>query len=256
MKTAYQYLSAKYPENECVILSEVENSSSSRRYLDYMVVNLWESRGQSIIGFEVKSYRGDWINELKKPQKQELHAPYCDYFYLLTMDEKIAKLEEIPENWGWMTVRGDRLFTLKKAPKQDAKPIPKHMMVGMIRRAADRSKYIHRETFNEEVQKLVEEKVERGIRSEKANLRWQLEQYNNLKKAVEEFEKASGINISHRWDYDSKKIGEAVEWFVHKNPEELIDTLKRISSISESLFKDAEKGIELLNETKNIENGK
>mgnify|MGYP000731094661 CR=1 FL=1 len=56
---------------------------------------------------------------------------YCDFFYLFTTDEKVAKLEEIPENWGWMTERGGKIFILKKAPKLKAEPIPKKLMINM-----------------------------------------------------------------------------------------------------------------------------
>lgn len=240
MNTAFKYLRVKYPENECIILSEVADSSSRNRYLDYMVINLWESRGQSIIGFEVKSYRGDWLNELKKPQKQELHAPYCDYFYLLTMDEKIAKEEEIPDNWGWMTVRGDKLFILKKAPKQEAKPIPKRMMVGMLRRAADKSKYVHIDTIQDKIKEEVDLKIEQN----KRHRDWELERYENLKKDVADFEESSGISIKGGWR-GGKESGAAVNFFIKNSPENIQERLESIKKSAEYLYNQAKEGIEI-----------
>ena len=40
------------------------------RWADALAVQLWESRGLSITGFEVKVSRSDWVKEMKHPEKQ------------------------------------------------------------------------------------------------------------------------------------------------------------------------------------------
>lgn len=69
--TAYSVLRAKYPETECVLMQEVSDASghTRSRSLDFMVVNLWNSRGLSVIGIEKKTNLGDWLKELKNPAK-------------------------------------------------------------------------------------------------------------------------------------------------------------------------------------------
>lgn len=223
MKKLHEILKTKYPESECVVVKEVADSTSRKRYLDYMVINLWESRGQSIIGFEVKSYRNDWLKELKSPDKQELHAPYCDYFYLLTTADNVAKAEEIPENWGWMTVKGDKLFTLKKAPKQQSKPMSRSLMVAIIRRAFNNTEYVHKDLLEKEVEARVESKVAAKTREQ---------EYNSVKskeiiEAANIFKEASGLDIlAHRsWSDTTKRMGEIVKMVMQNQIEDYVRKL-------------------------------
>lgn len=234
MKKLHEILKTKYPESECVVVKEVADSTSRKRYLDYMVINLWESRGQSIIGFEVKSYRNDWLKELKSPDKQELHAPYCDYFYLLTTADNVAKAEEIPENWGWMTVKGDKLFTLKKAPKQQSKPMSRSLMVAIIRRAFNKSEYVHKDLLEKEIEARVESKVAAKTREQEYNSKKSKE----IIEAVNIFKEASGLDIlAHRsWsDTTTKRMGEIVKMIMHNNPNDYIYKIKNIKNQLETI---------------------
>lgn len=244
-KTAYQLLRAKYPETECVLVKEVADSNSRNRYLDFMVINLWESRGQSIIGFEVKSYRSDWLNELKNPAKQELHVPYCDFFYLLITDEKIAKVEEVPVNWGLMVVKGGKLHTLKKAPKLKPSPMPKSMMVSIIRRAADRGEFIHMDMVNQKVEEMVEQKVARKRVDGENSLR----NYLEIKSKVEKFKELTGVDICERTYYVTiEKMADKFNFLLRNDFKDLLDSLKNINRIASSITKRSEEGINTLEE--------
>ena len=246
MKTTYQLLRAKYPENECVLVKEVADSTSRNRYLDYMVINLWESRGQSIIGIEEKSYRSDWLNELKNPAKQELHAPYCDYFYLLTTKEGVANLEEIPENWGWMVVKGDKIVTMKKAPKLDAKPMSKSMMVSIIRRAADKKEFIHKDSIKDEIQI----KVNNALEQQKRSRDRELERCKELTASVVAFEEASGLKIDrYSFSGSSKLLGEKVSFVMKYDLEDMISSLRLFNKHVQSI---AKKSAEAINEYEKI----
>lgn len=238
MKTVQQLLRAKYPDNECIVVKEVADSSSRRRYLDFMVINLWESRGQSIIGFEVKSYRSDWLSELKRPEKQELHAPYCDYFYLLTTKEDIAKLEEIPENWGWMVVKNDKLFTMKKAPKLNAKPMSKSMMVSIMRRAADKTDYIHKDDIADKIK----EESDRKLEMAKRNRDYDIDNYKTLKTKVEEFEQASGLKLN-TWGCLPKELGEAVKLVMRYDLTDMVSSLQRLKKQTQNILQNYEEGL-------------
>jgi len=245
-KTPYQYLSNKFPEGEYILLQEVADSTARRRYLDFMAINLWESRGLAITGIEVKSYRGDWINELKNPSKQELHVPYCDYFYLFTTDEKVAKLEEIPDNWGWMSVKGGKVFTMKKAPKLNPIPIPKSFMISMLRRGADRSSYIHRDNMKDEIERLVNIRVDnKRVEKEREANRYK-ELYEKLKSDIDIFENQSGLKFPHTSWYDNDNVvnfAKAVNFVLNNNIENYFEKILRINQIAKSLSETSDKAI-------------
>lgn len=68
-----------------------------------------------ILGFEVKVSRSDWLSELKKPEKADSLARYCDRWYLVISDPKIVKDGELPPTWGLLCRKGDRLVEVVKA---------------------------------------------------------------------------------------------------------------------------------------------
>lgn len=223
--TTFELLRKKYPENESVIVSEVSDSIGRNRYLDYMIINLWISRGQSIIGIEEKSSRSDWLRELKKPEKQERHAPFCDFFYLLTTKPNVAKIEEIPENWGWMEIKGERIYTIKKAPKVIAQTIPKHLWISIIRRAADKQNFVHKDSLKPEI----DEQVERLIKGERLKAENAIKDYANLKSCISEFEKASGLSLRGSYPITFRDLGEKVKLVSDFNPISFLNMLERLN---------------------------
>ena len=236
--TPYQYLRTKYPAEEYVLISEVSDSSWRNRSLDFMVVNLWESRGLAIIGIELKSYRSDWLRELKNPAKQERHVPFCDYFYLFTMDESVAKMEEIPDNWGWMTVRGGKIFTLKKAPKQESKPIPKSLMVSMLRRAADKQEFVHKNSIQDEINAKITSALERKSRERDREFESMKEHYESIKKSIKAFEEESGVKFPiDSWGVSSSKnFGKAVNFVLNNDVNALSNRLTDIQNIAKKIL--------------------
>lgn len=209
LKTAWQLLRAKYPIGECVLLEEVSDKTGRRnRSADFIVVNLWPSRGNSIIGFEKKTYRSDWLNELKNPEKQEAIFKYCDYFYLLTDRENVAKIEEIPENWGWVHSDGKRLKVIKEAVKLNPVPCTRGFVCSMLRRADSKDGFVRKE----EIEDRIKSAVESAIARENQKADYKAKEYDNLIKRIEAFKEASGIDIESKWSWrGGKEIGEAVK---------------------------------------------
>lgn len=210
--STWQLLKNKFPEPECVLIEEVSDASghARSRSLDFMAINLWNSRGLAITGIELKSWRGDWLKELKNPAKQENHYKYCDYFYLLTDKEDVAKLTEIPETWGWLhiDIKG-RLKTMKVAPKLNSIPVNRSFLCAMLRRAAAKENHIHKDQINSEVEKRAEElSKQRVIKFDSAP-----SELASLQKTVHEFEEASGIKISDPWEYsgNSEQLGKVLK---------------------------------------------
>lgn len=242
--TTWEVLRYKFPENEYVLIAEVSDASgfSRSRSLDYMLINLWESRGFAVTGMEKKSNRGDWLKELKNPQKQENHFKYCDYFYLLTDKDDVARLEEIPDAWGWYHINGSQVLkTMKAAPKLAPLPIGKSLMCAMMRRAATKEKYVHVDTLESHIQLKAEEiRVERN-----SQLTMNAENYVELKAKVDQFEAASGLEITHSWRNEPKEIGEAVKLVMNGGVKEYEESLQRIEkqvkSIHDGILKNLSK---------------
>ncbi len=229
MDYVYQLLKRQYPTGEYVLLKEVSDTTGSRsRSLDYMVMGLWPSRGIYLHGIELKSYRSDWLNELKNPAKQEKHFNYCDYFWLLTDSTKqnVASIDEIPETWGWMNIVGGKLKIHKKAPKLTPEPLPRGLLAALLRRADDKQGFI----LQSEIQERLNQEYQRGLLGVNKGINWK-ENYNNLLKNVEAFEQEAGITIG-KYSYidNCRELGKIVSMIRKGGIGDYIGKLERLNS--------------------------
>src|SRR6266849_640871 len=96
----------RYPIRAWALFFEVADGTGAyqRGYADALAMSLYPSRGLDLHGFEVKTARQDWLNELKNPDKAERFAKFCDYFWLVTGSEEVAKKDEVPANWGLLVM--------------------------------------------------------------------------------------------------------------------------------------------------------
>lgn len=206
----FQILSGHYPASQYALLEEVSYAAGFSRSnsCDYMAIGLWPSRGLHLTGIEVKSFRGDWLRELKNPKKAENHFKYCDFWYLLTTEESVAKLEEIPATWGWKTVSGKKIRTMKEAPIQKPEALDRSFLAALLKRAAQvKDGYIRRDS----VEDRLEQAREKGKESANRDHQYEIERHNELRKHIEDFEEKSGIKIT---SWDRGKIASAVKFIV------------------------------------------
>ncbi len=214
--SVYNILRNRFPESEYVLIAEVSDKSgfSRSRSLDYMLVNLWESRGLAITGIELKSNRSDWLRELKNPKKQENHFKYCDYFYVLT-DNINAFPEEIPVNWGHWHITEKGVFKIvKQAPKLSSIPVDRSLLCAMLRRAQTKTGFVHIDTLEDKIA----EAAERRLKEVDWQTKSKLSDYDRLLNDVTQFEQASGIKLKDYYDsygyLQAKDIGRAVKYFL------------------------------------------
>lgn len=243
--SAWEVLRFKFPKNEYVLIEEVSDASgfSRSRSLDYMLINLWESRGLAVTGIEKKSNRGDWLKELKNPKKQENHFKYCDYFYLLTDKEDVAKLEEIPISWGWYHINGSQILKTKKAaPKLKPLPINRSLSCAMLRRAADKTGFVRADSLESYIQA----KAESIQQQRNYTLENQAKSYKELRDKVDAFEASSGVDISRGWYDAPKRIGEAVHLVMNGGIKEYEESLKRIEQQVRNIHERILKNIDTL----------
>lgn len=185
---------------EYAYLPQVRNGTGFQntvRTADALVLSLWPSRGLDLMGFEIKVSRGDWLKEKKNPEKAEEIIQYCDRWWIVTSDATIIRDGELPENWGWRYWNGDRWKIVKEAPKLKAKAISRDFLCAMLRQAT--TSMIPEDAIHERIKAAAE--AARGAKDY---------QFQELKDRVEEFEKASGVNLSGGYRWHAGQVGEAV----------------------------------------------
>lgn len=188
-------LAIKYSAPEHAILFEVGNATgfATNRHADAIAMSLWPSRGLSLLGFEIKASRSDWMHELKDPSKAETICAYCDYWYLVIGDPKIVQPGELPATWGLIQPKGDKLVCVKEATKnENAKPVNRGFLAAMFRR-------IHEQTDRPE-KEIRAKSYEEGFKAGKERVDHDQEKwkrpYDELVRSVEEFHAKSGVRIS------------------------------------------------------------
>lgn len=80
--TLWQALERRYPAPAWCLFAEVRNGTGAARrvdrYADGIAMSMFPSRGLSVLGFEIKVDRRDWMRELAQPDKAEAIAQFCD----------------------------------------------------------------------------------------------------------------------------------------------------------------------------------
>ncbi|PCJ55982.1 MAG: hypothetical protein COA79_20445 [Planctomycetota bacterium] len=245
-KSVWEILRGRYPEESCSLMAEVHDSTGGgRRSLDFMVMSLWKSRGQYLSGIELKSSRSDWLRELKNPNKQEPIFKYCDYFYLLTNGKNVAQLEEIPETWGWMDIKGGRIVIKKKAPKLDPQPMDRKFLAPLLRRASSKDGFIHKSS----IQTKINEAKEIGANIHARENGQALKELKDLKEGIAIFEKESGVKFPRYARFgnpSAKHIGQAVKFIQNGGDEGAKKELLRLETIAQNVLNKISAGLEPL----------
>jgi len=237
-------LRAKYAPPEYAIFFEVRNGTGfarrTERYADAIAMNLYPSRGLEIIGFEIKASRADWLRELKNPDKAEEIGKFCDRWYVVVGDKDIVKPGELPAGWGLIAPRGNGLIVSTEAPAKHAKAVDKLLVASLLRAAVNQS------PSQKAIKTIVEKAVHETREEERKSFNRQLERYgkdaDDLRKAIAEFESASGIRINH---WDGKKMGEAVRFVLQGGLKTMTSDLGHISNMAKKIHEHAQQAIEL-----------
>lgn len=194
-----QMLWNKYTEKgEYVLLFDVPNVVGVRqeRRCDAVAIGMWGSTNRLIHGFEIKVSRSDWLREVKDVSKADPFIEQCDRWWLVTGDASIAKSEEIPEAWGWMTATrtGLRIQRPAKPLPQDEERIRRLWAFALIRRAAERGDVSSSE-FQAALQKHRVELDRRAESELKRAIEGAAPAFERLKEKVQAFEDASGMKL-------------------------------------------------------------
>lgn len=250
-------LRKRYPTKEYALMEEVRDKAGfdASRSADFMVMNLWPSRGLHLEGIELKSYRSDWLSELKKPEKAEAIFQHCDFFWLLTENDTVAKLDEIPTNWGWLLVKNGKIFVQKEAPKLEPRPLPRSFLAALLKRATDKTGWTHDDDLKERFERIKQASEERVAQRTSR----QLEEYAKLKDRVKQFETSSGLDFGD-WDFkygrlDATKIGETVKFLQAGGADQVRKDLLNLQSKAQDILINLTKQLHNLHEQQEPTNG-
>jgi hypothetical protein len=124
----------------------------ARRTADFIAMDLWPSKGLEIHGHEVKVSRSDWLRELAEPEKAAEFMPYVNRWWLVVSDPAIIRAGELPDGWGLLEMRGERLAARVKASRLDARPMPPTRLAALLRAVAqtaeNRALHEHEQLFH------------------------------------------------------------------------------------------------------------
>lgn len=180
-------------------LEQVADGTGARqnRWADAVAMSVWPSRGYDVHGIEVKVSRYDWQIELAQPAKSAAVQQYCNRWWIATPDESIIRTGELPPTWGWMVMNGKGgMRVAADAPILEPRPLSIEFIASVLRN--------FQRTEESEIESRIQ-KARNEAREEGNN--YYREQYASIKKALEEFEAASGIHVS---EYGGGNIGDAV----------------------------------------------
>lgn len=245
----YEILRKHFPEKEYALMHEVRDAAGfgASRSADYMAMNLWPSRGLSLHGLEQKASRSDWMNELKKPEKADAIFKYCDFWWLFTTQEGVAKLEEIPQSWGWIEIRNGKIKVLKDAPKLNPCVMDRSFLACILKRAVSKDGFILESSIEERI-RIAKETAE----SKRTYHHKQLEEeVKKIRADIAKFKEFTGIDItSDRWNRPNiEQIGEAVNFIAGGGIKNLTKELEKLDQTSDRIAQSIKKGLQTLTDT-------
>lgn len=190
-----------------VFLEEVTVSPiGTGRRLDAVSMGMWASRGHLLTGYELKTSRSDWLGELKDPSKAEELARFCDRFFLVIGDAKVADIGEVPPKWGLMVARGNGLSTVRDATPLEPEDRPDYFLASLLRRAV-------KGDLSREIRVANEAAKEEADRRYKTDLKMAEQKATHANEKNEEFVKA--------WKTFQDATGEEFPNWIQADPIEL-----------------------------------
>lgn len=227
----------RYPAPEWAFMEEVAPATGGGRgYADAIAMNLYQSRGHAVHGFEIKTSRSDWLRELKQPDKAEAIFKFCDYWWIVA-PRGVVKEGELPPTWGLIDAREATLLTAVAAPKLTAVPLTRGFFASIMRRS--------HETLEARARSLVRIELDEARRRQQEDIERQVRdrtrQATETEKHVAEFMEATGLPFDRYSGppIETIKMAQQLEklgagWGTHEGPLgkllELADDLERTSA--------------------------
>ena len=161
-------------------------------------------------GFEIKTYRGDWLRELKQPGKAEEIAQFCNYWWIVASGP-FVKADELPQPWGLLArdAKKGRLVKSKSAVFRKAAHPDFSFVAAILRKAQEVV------TPDSALAQARKEGYEAGKKFAEEFRDPAADQLRQLRQSVKEFEEASGISISAAGWRHPKDVGRVVNQVIN-----------------------------------------
>lgn len=211
----FEAMKARYDAPGWALFYEVGNGTGwhKNRSADAVAMSLYPSRGLDLYGHEFKANRGDWLNELKNPDKAEEIASYCDYWYIVdTNSGNAVKEEEVPSAWGLIVWNGKTLRAVKKAEKLKPRPLDRSFLAGLLRASCKMADAAERKTkdkawIKDINKKSYDEGFQDGKEITEREMLHHKKQAEDVQAMIGRFEESSGIKLhTYNWGQIAETI--------------------------------------------------
>lgn len=108
--------------------------------IDVALIGAWNSNIGHRIACEVKRTRGDFLRDIRDPQKQSwVEQKFHETWYVCATD--VAKETEVPEGWGLIvpTLKGDKLRVVRNPKRRDVGKLDEPLAIMMLRHVTEQA---------------------------------------------------------------------------------------------------------------------
>ncbi len=236
----------RYCKPEWYTFFEVAHSESGCR-ADCIAFSIFPSRSFKIIGFEIKSLRGDWQKELRNGKKADYFIGQCDEWYIVETTKGVVRKEELPQGWGLMTLQGSRLFTKVKSDVGFNAPPSREFFSRMIVQS-------HQQNVSDNVLWDAERRGRDQGYKDAMKTDWEKTELEKKAKLVD-LMKEMGLQL---WRYEKKeieRIQEVINILDSIGGWDINDRLKSIESYCEDIIETTKKHRESLYKIEGVKKG-
>ena len=170
-------------------------------------------------------------------------AKYCDFWWLVTTDDKVADKNELPRTWGLLVSNGKELRQVKRAERMKSKDVDRSFLGALLRRAHE---HLKAELQNDaRVTEARNKGHEEGLRERDWKIKDSAEDLAKLQKQIKEFEEASGLTLT---SWNAGNVGDAVKAFMkaRQYDDSVIARMERTAGWIEDTAKGLREQVELI----------
>lgn len=225
-------ISVSFPAASYATMWEVADSTGAGagRHADAVIASLWPSRGLTLEGIEIKVSRGDWLRELKNPEKAEPIFRFCDYWTIVAAPGVVMD-GELPPTWGLMVPKANKLVRKVRSPRLEPKQISRPFLAALLRAGTKDAVRASQESLRREFEKGrvheqdIHDRVVRGLEAK----------IKETQQLILDFEKESGITLRGRYwgGRDPKAVGRVVNEVLegkHKQDAEAVQQIRNLAA--------------------------
>jgi hypothetical protein len=220
-------LMVKWPPAEYLHVEEAPLTADRQgRKLDVLILSTWGSRGFEREGVEVKVSVSDWKRELAQAAKADGWWRKVHRFWIAVPEAIAAKVQlDLPRGWGLLACSPEACNVVVKAERHEAEALGWGACIGLMRAAADAGPNALFAADQKGYQRGFETGRREGERrSGDLALRSALDE---LRAAVETFEKASGLTVRSKWEAESSGHLAALIMRFVRDPQMFVEGLAR-----------------------------